>query len=251
MLKLARLDDRPEIFLSLQGEGTRAGRPSVFVRTSLCNLHCTWCDTDYTWNWEDTSFPHERDKDPNYKKYQRDKEIISVDVGEAARLVAAHHCPNVVLTGGEPLLQQTALLRFMRLLRVLIRNVHFEVETNGTVLPDKDFLNLCNQFNVSPKLSNSGNTTKESIHPRVLRLFADTNRAWFKFVISGPEDIQEILSLVEDARLPKNRVLLMPEGRSEEDVATHLDLAVQLCMEHGFTFTDRLHLRLFGTKRGV
>ena len=78
-MKLARLPDgRPEIFHTLQGEGRNTGLASVFIRSSLCNLHCRWCYTDYTWNLEGTNFAHDRDSDPSYKKYRREDQIIDL-----------------------------------------------------------------------------------------------------------------------------------------------------------------------------
>lgn len=250
-LKLARLGDGPEIFHTLQGEGVTVGRPAVFLRTSLCNLHCRWCDTDYTWNWVGTPWPHDRDAEPGYAKFRREDEIIEVTVGEAARRILDFACPRVVFTGGEPLLQQEALEGLATALCTAMPGVALEVETNGTLAPEEALAEQVSQFNVSPKLANSGNPAESRRRTGVLRAFLATGRAWFKFVIAGAEDVQEVLDLVRGVPLPADRVLLMPEGRTAEAVAAHRGLAVQLCLEHGFTFTDRLHLRLFGARRGT
>ena len=93
--------------------------PSVFVRTSLCNLHCIWCDTDYTWNWIGTRFPHVNDERPGYQKFDKKNWIAECSTDEVAALVSAYPCQNVILTGGEPMLQQPALAALMQHLRRL------------------------------------------------------------------------------------------------------------------------------------
>jgi organic radical activating enzyme len=250
-LKLARLGDGPEIFHTLQGEGISAGRPAVFVRLSLCNLHCRWCDTDYTWNWEGTPFPHDRDQEPGYAKYKQEEQMVVMAPEEVAGIVARWPTRRVVLTGGEPLLQQQGLRDLASELRARDPSYFSEVETNGTLLPEEALDSFIGQYNVSPKLENSGNRETSRIRPQVLEWFAASGKAWFKFVVSSAEDVAEIRGIIDRAGVSNDRVLLMPEGRTPEAVATHRDLVVKLCLEHGYNFTDRLHLRLFGARRGT
>lgn len=250
-LKLARLGDGPEIFHTLQGEGISAGRPAVFVRLSLCNLHCRWCDTDYTWNWVGTPFPHDRDGEPGYAKYRREEQMLSLEPGEVALRLAEWPTRRVVLTGGEPMLQQEGLAALAAAARAMDARYFFEVETNGTIAPEEAFDHFVGQYNVSPKLANSGNRESLRMRPDVLARFAASGKAWFKFVVASPEDATEIRALLDTTGIPTDRVLLMPEGRTPEAVAANRDLVVRLCLDHGFTFTDRLHLRLFGARRGT
>ncbi|MFM7181819.1 MAG: 7-carboxy-7-deazaguanine synthase QueE [Verrucomicrobiales bacterium] len=251
LLKLARLGDGPEIFHTLQGEGVSAGRPAVFVRLSLCNLHCRWCDTDYTWNWEGTPFAHDRDQEAGYVKYKQEEQTISLSPEDVARVVADWPTKRVVLTGGEPLLQQSGLRMLATELRSRDSSYVFEVETNGTLLPEEDLDPLMDQYNVSPKLENSGNRHALRIRPSVLAWFAASSKAWFKFVITSQDDLAEIRTIITDAGISNERVILMPEGRTPEAIATHRELVVKLCLDHGYTFNDRLHLRLFGARRGT
>src|SRR5947208_3253141 len=106
-----------EIFESIQGEGASAGTPSIFVRLATCNLRCTWCDTRYTWDWA---------------AYHYDEEVRRIDVQSIILRLAASTASNVVITGGEPLLQQPALVE---LVSALPPERHVEVETNGTLSP--------------------------------------------------------------------------------------------------------------------
>lgn len=250
-LKLARLGDGPEIFHTLQGEGVSVGRPAVFVRLSLCNLHCRWCDTDYTWNWVGTPFVHDRASEPGYMKYQQEEQILTLSPGEVAGQVARWATRRVVLTGGEPLLQQNGLGQLAAELRAMDPSYLFEVETNGTLLPGEELDAFISQYNVSPKLGNSGNKAELRLRPQVLEWFATCGKAWFKFVVASPDDVGEIHAVIDRAGIPNERVLLMPEGRTPEAVNTHRDLVVKLCLDNGYTFTDRLHLRLFGARRGT
>lgn len=251
MLKFARLGEGPEIFHTLQGEGTQSGRPSVFVRLSLCNLHCRWCDTDYTWNWEGTPFPHDNDTSPGYQKYKREEQILTLTPEATAAVVANFPSRRVVLTGGEPLLQQSGLRELCQALREISSEYTFEVETNGTLAPDAELDVFIDQYNVSPKLENSGNARHLRERPEVLAAFAATGKAWFKFVIATEEDAAEVLALEKSSPLPRERILLMPEGRTPEAQELARDRVVKLCLDHGYRFTDRLHLRLFGAKRGT
>lgn len=252
-MKLARMPGhRPEIFHSLQGEGRHAGRPSVFIRASLCNLHCRWCDTDYTWNWSDTPHRHERDSDPAYQKYQRDEQIIDLDIPEVVSAVSAHPCRNFVFTGGEPLLQEKAWVRLMDALdETLGLPCHFEIETNGTLAPGPEFLARIDQINVSPKLANSGVAEALRLKPEVLRFLAGCGKADFKFVIGSREDFAEVEAIVAGAAIDPDRVFLMPQALSVAELESRQGWVAELALEHGFRYSDRLHLRLYGAKRGV
>src|SRR5450432_4049110 len=127
-----------EIFESLQGEGVSTGSPTMFVRLAQCNLHCTWCDTKYTWDFD---------------RYNYDEEVRELGAEDVARSVNASTTRRLVLTGGEPLLQQRALAAFFE---ALAPDIVVEVETNGTIPPTPETLARVNHWNVSPKLRNAG-----------------------------------------------------------------------------------------------
>ena len=196
MLRLSRLPNgEPEIFASIQGEGVTAGLPSVFIRLSLCNLRCVWCDTKYTWDWAHF--------DPKL-------EIVAVDVPEIMRRVEQTHLRNVVITGGEPLLQQRELIPLVKLLKS--RGLRLEVETNGTIEPDPVFGASIDQWNVSPKLTNSTNRPTEREVGAAVAWFARQPQAYVKLVIADPTDLDEARELVDRYSIPADRVLLMPEA---------------------------------------
>jgi len=250
-LQLARLNGSPEVFHSIQGEGKSMGVPSVFVRTSLCNLHCIWCDTDYTWNWIGTRFPHLNDVRPGYHKFDKKKWIAACTVDEIAALVTAFSCPNVILTGGEPMLQQPALAALMLRLRQTSPAYRFEVETNGTLVPTVEFDAAIDQYNVSPKLENSNNPRKLREKPAAYRYFAQHPKAHFKFVVAEKTDLAEVLELAERYAIAPEKIWLMPEGNTRQMLSRRRRWLVDVCKEHGFRYTDRLHVQIWGSKKGV
>ena len=250
-LILARLNDKPEIFYSIQGEGKSMGRPAIFVRTSLCNLHCIWCDTDYTWNWKGTKFKHELDLQAGYQKYDKKEWTEELDIQDVIAQITAYPCLNIILTGGEPMLQQKPLVPLMRRLRLHNPEYHFEVETNGTLLPDTEFHELVDQYNVSPKLANSQNPVKLREKPAAYRFFSNSPKAWFKFVVAQQEDLNEVQELQERYTIPAAKILLMPEGRSRQTLARRRKWLVDICKTYGYLYTDRLHIQIWGQKRGV
>ena len=250
-MKLARCGDGPEIFRSIQGEGKNAGRPSVFVRCSLCNLHCVWCDTDYTWNWLGTRFTHVCDSDPGYTKFDRNREIVELSVARTAGIVRSLPCRYVVLTGGEPMLQQTELARLMALLRDGDPTYNFEVETNGTIAPGDEFDRHIDQYNVSVKLANSGVPERMRIVPAAARRLAENAKAVFKFVVRDAAEVgSEIMPFLQSYSIAAERVWLMPEGLSSRQVRQRSSGLTDVCQQYGFSFSDRRHLHLFGRGRG-
>ncbi|MTI25635.1 7-carboxy-7-deazaguanine synthase QueE, partial [Fulvivirga kasyanovii] len=235
----------------IQGEGKSIGRPSIFIRTSLCNLHCSWCDTDYTWNWIGTPFKHEKDSEPGYEKYSKADYMVQLSIQEIAAELAPINCRNVVLTGGEPLLQQAELTELMLLLRKADAGYRFEIETNGTIAPAKAFDDLVDQYNVSPKLANSNNPLKLREKADVYKYFSENPKAVFKFVVSNEEDLQEVLALISKYKIKPRHVYLMPEGTSPEKLRAKQQWLIEACKQHNFNYTDRLHIHIYGNKRGV
>lgn len=233
----------PEIFHSLQGEGVAAGRPSVFVRLSGCNLHCDWCDTPYTWHF--TGNPHEhRDR----VQYDRAANRVVLEVEEVAERVRSYACSYLVLTGGEPLLQQPALARLCDLLGP---GVHVEVESNGTVPLAPAFDPHVDQLNLSLKLAHSGNARAERLKPDLVRAYARDPRAWFKFVVGSESDVAEVEALAAAQGIASGRILLMPEGTTSAALRERITWLAPLCLARGYRLSDRLHIHLYGDTRGT
>lgn len=216
---------------TFQGEGPSLGRRACFVRLGRCNLDCRWCDTPYTWDWQ---------------RYDPATELRRVSVDDiVARLVAAD--PEiVVVTGGEPLLQQR---RLVPLLEACDRHGWpVEVETNGTLAPDTALVPLVARWNVSPKLTNSGVAHDRRVRAAPLRALTATGRAAFKFVVATEDELDEVAELVDAHDL--HPVWIMPEGT---DAATVLDRGRRLSeptLARGWNLTTRLHVLLWGDERG-
>jgi organic radical activating enzyme len=156
-----------------------------------------------------------------------------------------------VITGGEPLLQESAFLEMIGAIRKQQPDHRFEVETNGTRIPSPAFHEAVDQFNVSPKLSNAAMPEALRIRPDALAFLAASPKAWFKFVVAEPADLDEIDRLREIFAIPGPRILLMPEGRTAAELDRSAPWLADVCRERGFRFCDRLHIRLWGDKRGV
>jgi 7-carboxy-7-deazaguanine synthase len=221
-----------ETFASIQGEGPSAGVPCFFIRLAHCNLQCRWCDTRYTWD---------------FQRFDYRREVTTVSVGEVAERLAQSGEMRLVITGGEPLLQQRAL---HPLLGALPSEMVVEVETNGTIVPDAALLARVYQWNVSPKLAASGEPVARRVRPEALSALRETHRAWLKIVLAADDDPAEADALVAELAWPKARVLLMPEGARRADLARALPRLVQLAAERGFGTSPRLHVEHFDGERG-
>ena len=233
----------PEIFASLQGEGPSIGRPVAFVRLSRCNLACHWCDTAYTWRFAGDNRPH-RDN----RAFAREANQIVLEEREVAARIVALGQDRLVITGGEPLLQGAALGRMMELLP---SGMAIEVETNGTVAPHAALDGRVAQYNVSPKLRHSGNPAELALVPERLRDWAADTRAWFKFVIAAPADLDEVLALQEHYAIAGERIFLMPEGTESAVVTKRMQWIAPAALRFGLRLTDRLHIHLYGDTRGT
>jgi organic radical activating enzyme len=232
----------PEIFASIQGEGRSASSECAFIRLSRCNLACVWCDTAYTWHFEGDERPH-RDN----ATYDRAAEQVTLSEEDAAARIAAFGKDRLVITGGEPLLQAPALARML----ALLPGIFVEIETNGTVRPPPAFDRFVGQYNVSPKLSHSGNPAELALIPERLAEWVDNSRAWFKFVVATSNDALEALALAETHAIPRARMMLMPEGTLTATLSAREEWLAPFCEEHNLTMSKRLHIEMFGDTRGT
>jgi organic radical activating enzyme len=245
-MKLARLESGPEIFFSLQGEGKNQGTPSVFVRTSRCNLYCFWCDTPYTWNWQGSGFAH-----ATGRQYERERETIELEVSEVVAEVRRFDCRRVVLTGGEPLLQAAECAALGSALRALDGRYQIEVETNGTVSPIPELDAVIDQYTVSPKLEHSRVERGLRLRPAVLESFARNPKSVFKFVVGDAADTRAVRELAEAHGIDGDRIYLMPIGTTPAELGTRRPVIAESCLQHGYRFSDRLHIHLYGNRPGV
>ena len=237
-----------EVFYSVQGEGKTVGVPSVFVRLGGCNLMCggmgtqfdgelhngaEWrCDTVEVW------------MNAQAKEVE---EILPDDCVEAIRNGA-----HVILTGGEPTMQQGALQEFMKHIKPNINpNVFFEVETNGTIMPDDYMLNNINLWNCSPKLTSSGNDEAMCFKPDVIKKMNDVGMdTIFKFVVASQKDWEEITRLYIPI-VDREKVYLMPAGENQELLNDNKETVVELAKNNYLNFTTRLHIEIWNKKTGV
>ncbi len=243
-----------EVFASVQGEGPHTGRPSVFVRLGVCNLSCSWCDTPYTWLYTAERLEKVRNAAPPNvplpsKPYDRGTELERHTPDELLRKVGTYAGDSVravVVTGGEPLLHAKPLAPVVT--RLLLDGYKIEFETNGTIAPvgiPRDV-----HYNVSPKLSNSHQSERVRLNWSVLNELKDRNSV-FKFVVGGEPDLDEVLDVVRRVGLPPERVFLMPQGTSSEAIRERGRWLADVCVKLGFRYSHRVHVELWGDKRGV
>jgi 7-carboxy-7-deazaguanine synthase len=228
-----------EIFYSVQGEGMLTGVPSVFVRTSGCNLRCRWCDTPYA-SWK-----------PEGERWTPEAVFERVAAFAPAR--------HVVLTGGEPMLAP-GLPALCRLLRA--EGWHVTIETAGTLSPGALEYDLAS---LSPKLSGSVPSEGEAggawvarheatrLQPAVLREWILAGEYQLKFVVGARNELGEIRALLAalGEEIPPHKVLLMPEGVDPSVLRSAGRAVAEWCKETGFRFCDRLHVQLYGNTRGT
>jgi len=211
-----------------------AGRPAVFLRLALCNLACVWCDTRYTWDWE---------------RFDQGREVTTVSVDEAEREIRRYRCRNLVVTGGEPLVQQKSLIPLLECLKA--RGFWIEIETNGTIVPQKKLLAIADHWSVSPKLENSGNPRPSRENPDAYRLFRDLTSAHFKYVLEKADDLSELRALMHRYEIPSGRIILMPQAQDRDTLLERSRWLVDICKSEGYLFSTRLQVLLWGNRRGV
>lgn len=269
-----------EIFYSIQGEGVYTGTPSIFIRTIGCNLRCVFkgsiCDTAYT------SFH------PESPKYKSIDEIFNRVMEIHKEYPNVFH---IVITGGEPLLYRDSLFELIRKLKNEYNNILTKrepiitIETNGTLPGVSSLVDL---YSISPKLHTS-EASDEDIKGGIIdkqsadkhkctrynieslgNLISQLSDYQLKFVYSGPECIQEIEQIINDLVIYKkdhcvtqpydehwyrdeinSRILIMPEGVNLKQIMSRQEECVNVCLKHGWRYCDRLHIRIWGSKRGV
>jgi len=223
-----------EIFFSVQGEGALVGTPSVFVRTSGCNLRCVWCDTPYaSWRPEGPEWP------------------LPAILSDVLR----YGCRHVVVTGGEPMIAPEMVPLTQALARA---GRHITIETAGTVYAPV----VCHLMSISPKLANSTPGEREAgawaaqherlrIQPEILKRLMRAFHYQLKFVVTTPEDLPEIKALLERIAADPADVILMPEGTEAAVLRERSLWLVETCKQEGFRYSPRLHIDLYGNRRGV
>lgn len=211
-----------EKFESFQGEGPWTGQRCVFVRFSRCNLKCGFCDTPESWDWS---------------RYNPSEASEKVPVTELVSWVRDRAVDMMVITGGEPMLQQPAMAALAR----GAKGIRVQVETNGTLAPTPELASRVDLWVVSPKLANSGMNYSARIKPDALAALVTTGRAAFKFVVSDPDrDLDEIAQLVTEYGL--GPVWVMPEGTTREKVLAGMDALYTPATERGWNVSTRLHI---------
>lgn len=225
-----------EIFHSIQGEGLLAGVPSVFIRTSGCNLRCHWCDTPYA-SWK--------------------PEGPEMTVAQILRKVQEWNCSHVVLTGGEPMIAPDLPALAAGLKKA---GKHITIETAATVAPGGI---ICDLASLSPKLSNSTPPPERDpawskkhessrLQPAVIAEWMKNYDFQLKFVVSTEQEVTEIKELLSRlAPVPFHQILLMPEGIDAQTLAGRASWLAEICKREGFRFCPRLHIELFGHTRGT
>lgn len=235
-----------EVFYSIQGEGPTTGYPAVFVRLGGCNLMCggegtqhdqqlhdgaTWrCDTIEVWM---------------KSRAKEFKDILLEDCIEAIKNGA-----NLIITGGEPLMQQTNVTEFIKYVRSNYnKNCYVEIETNGTIAPTPEIAQLVNQWNCSPKLANSGMPNIKTYNTNAIEKLNRLNTA-FKFVLTTDMDWEEVKKFYLDI-VSLDKVWLMPSGSSQEELIKSKEAVAEIAKNNYIKFTNRLHIEIWNKKTGV
>lgn len=222
---------------TIQGEGPAAGRVADFLRFGGCNLSCSWCDSAFTWNAEE---------------YNLREEITMMDPAQVMEQLPESPAPIMVVTGGEPLLNQrkAAFHEVLDLLAVRGQDVH--IETNGTIVPNHEVVSRVDMFIVSPKLPHAG-LHKRSQDPALAPGWGDLHGyadCYLKVVVRTPEDVATTAALARDHHWPSDRVWVMPEGITPAALASRWPDIATAAAEHGVNATHRLHVLAWNDERG-
>lgn len=211
-----------EIFYSLQGEGRLAGTPSIFIRLAGCPLRCKWCDTKYAW---DNSAGQD------------------YSVGQIVQKTSAFDCNFVVITGGEPMVNEQ-LPQLAAQLKSAKK--HITIETAGIVFTAGL---SCDLMSISPKL---GNAAAGCPKPEVIHKLIDNYSYQLKFVVEIIDDISEINELLAQlSNVDRSKVMLMPQAQNRTEYLEKAPMVAEICKKNGFVFSPRLQTLLWDNEKGT
>lgn len=222
---------------TIQGEGVSTGITSTFLRLQGCTLKCTWCDTLGVW--------------PNGNEYSFEEifELFeSVDLIEKFK-----NGQHLILTGGSPLKQQDQLIRFIFYFELKYKfKPYIEIENEGVLIPTPSIMLITNQWNNSPKLTNSGMKERVRYKPEVIKQLSKFDNSWFKFVVETDKDWDEINEyFLKPGLINKSQIILMPQGQTQEELNISRPIAADMAIKYGVRFSDRLHVTIWNKRTGI
>lgn len=222
---------------TVQGEGINIGVPAAFLRLQHCTLSCVWCDTKQVWRYG------------NPYSFAELCTMIEVS-GLLQKLRNGQH---LVLTGGSPLRQQTALIYFIRYFNNIFGfTPYIEIENECTLMPSVFFEIYVSCWNNSPKLSSSGNRRSERYKPVILSKLASYENSWFKFVVSCVTDWEEIrMDFLDTNLISKDQIILMPQGATREELFKNRQVVVDMAIKYSVRYSTREHIVLWDKMTGV
>jgi len=224
---------------TIQGEGAYAGQLVAFIRLGGCNLSCSWCDTPYTWDASRFDLRNEMTRTPVNEILER---VLEIDV------------EKVVISGGEPLLQQRQSGWENLLIALEDAGIGVHIETNGTIIPNSASLAGVEHFTVSPKLAHSGDTSTKRLNREAFEAFRKLSihgAAIFKFVVKDESDLDEVAEIVNEYDLIHETIWIMPEGDTTEKQLASLKKIANAVIERRWNLTTRIHTLIWDLKRGV
>lgn len=223
---------------TFQGEAKFVGQRCAFLRLGACNLDCSWCDTPYTWD---------------NTRFDLKKEIKTIEIDKILKKILGMQVGIVVISGGEPLLQQkkTGWADLLSKFKDELIDVH--IETNGTITPNLVSLQRIAHFSVSPKLTSAKvSVEKKRFNDEAMEVFkrlAREGKALFKFVCHDENDLIEVLGIEQAYGLSKEDIWIMPEGVNKTTIQKRLESLADLVLDYGYHFTPRLHTLIWGAER--
>lgn len=218
---------------TIQGEGIHTGHRVGFLRLAGCNLACVWCDTPYSWDWS---------------RYDKNEESHRMDVKDIAEAIAPMKVDRLIVTGGEPMLQQRNFKAIQE-----ATGCKLDIETNGTIEPKPEAIEAVDMFVVSIKLAHAGDSDVARIKWDAIFKFAELaeqGKAIFKFVAKDACDLDEILEIVVAAEIPNHAIYIMPEGVTPEAQMEGMRRIVDFVIDSGWQLSPRLHTLIWGQERG-